>query len=124
VTYTDSTGVPHVGTNWVPVEGETYTYTTTMMVPKATSFTKSVENLGGSKISDTAKDKGSKAKKAEKVQKSDIVERYKEVDDSLEKLADSAEDAAKAMDRLYGTSRLKQMEKQNDLIQDEIKLLK
>ena len=67
---------------------------------------------------------GGEKKKADKVKKSDVVERYKEVDDSLEKVADAMEDASKAMDRLYGVSRLKQMEKQNALIQNEIKLLK
>jgi hypothetical protein len=42
----------------------------------------------------------------------------------MEKLADAAEDASKVMDRLYGASRLQAMQKQNNLIQDEIELLK
>ena len=42
----------------------------------------------------------------------------------MEKLADATNDASKAADRLYGASRLKQMQKQNDLIKDEIDLLK
>jgi hypothetical protein len=67
---------------------------------------------------------GSKPKKADKVKKSDVVKRYKEIDDSLEKVTDAMEDASKAADRLYGNSRLKQMEKQNSLIKNEIELLK
>jgi hypothetical protein len=108
VTYTDSMGVPHTGTEWEPVEGETYSYTTTMLVPKSkgkSSFTKSAETIGGKK-GKVNKDGGSK-EKADKIKKSDIVQRYKEVDDALEKIADTMEDTSKIMDRLYGASRLK-----------------
>ena len=79
---------------------------------------------GSVSTSSTAKSGGSKPKKADKVKKSDVVERYKEVDDSLEKVADSMEDASKAMDRLYGASRLQSMQKQNNLMKQEIDLLK
>ena len=82
---------------------------------------------GGSLNNFSSSNKGgaqSKSKKADKVKKSDVVQRYKEVNDSLEKITDSMEDANKAMDRLYGASRLQQMQKQNDLIEDEIELLK
>ena len=66
----------------------------------------------------------SKPKKAEKVKKTDVVERYKEVNDKLDDIADAMEDASKAADRLYGADRLKQMQKVNDLLEDEIALTK
>lgn len=67
---------------------------------------------------------GSKPKKAEKVKKTDVVERYKEVNDKLDDIADAMDDASKAADRLYGADRLKQMQKVNDLLEDEIALTK
>ena len=74
-------------------------------------------NPGGSSSSG-----GSKNKKP--IKKSNVVERYKEINDQLEKKADALNDANKAMDRMYGASRLQQMQKQNAAIEDEIDLLK
>ena len=67
---------------------------------------------------------GSKKKPAEKPKKSDIVERYKEVNDLLDDMADAMEDASKAADRLYGKGRLDLMKKNNDLLKQEIELTK
>lgn len=67
---------------------------------------------------------GSKPKKAKKVDKSDIVQRYKEIDDAIDDVTKSMDDASKAADRLYGNDRIKQMQKMNNLIQQEIKLTK
>lgn len=54
----------------------------------------------------------------------DVVDRYKELDDALEGVADAYSDAAKAADRLYGNARIKKLEEQNQLLLDEIELLK
>lgn len=67
---------------------------------------------------------GSKPKKAKKVDKSEIVQRYKEIDDAIDDVTKSMDDASKAADRLYGNDRIKQMQKMNSLIQQEIKLTK
>ena len=67
---------------------------------------------------------GSKPKKAEKVKKSDIVERYKEINDKLDDITDKMDDASKAADRLWGPARLKEIEKVNDALEDEIDALK
>jgi hypothetical protein len=65
---------------------------------------------------------GSKPKKADTVKKSDTVDRYKEVNDSLDNTAKAMDAASKAADRLYGNARIAQMEKVNALIKKEIEL--
>lgn len=67
---------------------------------------------------------GGSKKKAEKPKKTDVVERYKEVNDLLDDVADAMEDASKAADRLYGKGRLDLMKKNNDLLKQEIELTK
>ena len=66
---------------------------------------------------------GSKTK-AKQTKRSDVVDRYKEITDQLDDVSDAASDASKEMDRLYGASRLKAMEKQNSLLLKERDLLK
>ena len=119
-------GVEMQGISWKKVDdSDTYTYYKTVPVLKnGASFTKKTESFGGKTSKKQSQSGGSKPKKAEKVKKSDIVERYKEINDQLEKRADALNDANKAMDRMYGTSRLQQMQKQNAVIKDEIDLLK
>ena len=83
---------------------------------------------GGVSPSSTAGKKGggggskSKPKKAKEVKKSDVVERYKEIDDKLDDVAESMDDASKAADRLWGAARIKQMQKANNLLKKEIDL--
>ena len=123
--YTDSNGVQHKGTDWSPVEGETYTYTTTMLVPKAggkSSFTKSAEQVGGKKSSGSGG--GGSKKKADEVKKSDVVDRYKEVTDALDNNTEAMNKASRAADRLYGKDRLAKMKEVNSLLQKEIDLTK
>ena len=125
VTTTDASGktITVQGVRAVKTQGGTYKYKQTILVPKGGGkIAKSTENLGGSTINDIS-DKG-KSKKVDPIKKSDVVERYKEINDQIEKLTDATNDASKAADRLYGASRIKQMEKQNKLIKDEIDLLK
>jgi hypothetical protein len=45
----------------------------------------------------------------ERQKKTDVVDRYKEVDDAIDDITDAMEDASKAADRLWGESRIKQM---------------
>lgn len=67
---------------------------------------------------------GGSKKPAEKPKKSDIVERYKEINDLIDDLADKMNDASKAANRLYGKGRLDMMKKNNELLQQEIELTK
>ena len=112
------------GVTWESVEGGTYTYTQTMMVPKATSFTKSVENLGGSSYSSKGGGGGgSKPKKAEAPKKSDTVDRYKEIDDKLSENTRSMNKAEKAAEGLWGPERFDKMREGIELLEEENKLL-
>lgn len=62
------------------------------------------------------------AKPVKKTKKSDVVERYKEVNDSLDDMSKKLDKAAKLVDRLYGVDKIKAMKEQNKLLQDEIDL--
>ena len=53
----------------------------------------------------------------------DMIERYKELNEALEENKDAMDDASKAADRLYGSARLKEMQKVNKELQKEIALL-
>lgn len=66
---------------------------------------------------------GSKPKKATPTKKLDIVDRYKQVEDQLDDVTDAADDASKAMDRLYGKARIDKMKEVNKLLLNEVDLL-
>ena len=66
---------------------------------------------------------GSKPKKATSTKKLDIVDRYKQVEDQLDDITDAADDASKAMDRLYGKARVDKMREVNKLLLNEVDLL-
>lgn len=66
---------------------------------------------------------GGSSKPNKGVKKSDTVERYKEVNDALDNVADALDDANKETDRLFGADRLKNIDKENKLILENIKLL-
>jgi hypothetical protein len=62
---------------------------------------------------------GSKSTPAEKVdytKKSDVVDRYKEIDDTLNDIEKSMSKVNKEADRMFGSARLKQMEKEKNLL--------
>ena len=115
-------GQPLSGVKWTAVDSGTYTYTQTMLVPKATSFTKSTENLGG-KVSTSKSGGGSSKKKVDKTKKSDTVKRYKEIDDKLENIQKTMSETDKIADSLWGKSRFDQMEKSIELLEQENELL-
>ena len=64
------------------------------------------------------------ASKTETTKKEDIVDRYKELEDALDDVADAYEDASKEADRLYGKARIDKIKQQNAYLQQEIGLLK
>lgn len=70
---------------------------------------------------------GSKSKPAKKIEttkKEDVIDRYKELEDSLDDLTDALNDANKMEDRLWGQSRIDNIKQQNELLQKQISLLK
>jgi hypothetical protein len=50
-----------------------------------------------------------KAEKIDKVKKEDVVERYKEINDQLDDIADALDKASSQADRLWGKDRLAMM---------------
>ena len=79
----------------------------------STSATSSSGGGGSSKKTSEARQK-----------KSDMVDRYKEVDDKIDDAQKKMDDASKAADRLWGPSRLAQMRKVNSALKEEIGHLK
>jgi hypothetical protein len=69
---------------------------------------------------------GSEPKKTEdsRKKKSEMVERYKEVNDQLDETRDRLDDVNRSADRLWGAARIKKMREANKEIQNEIDLLK
>lgn len=80
----------------------------------SSSATKGSKGGGGSK---------SKASKKDLTKKSDVVDRYKEIDDSIHDLTRSLDKGNKAADRMWGKSRISAMKANNKMLQDEIGLL-
>ena len=65
----------------------------------------------------------SKIDKKDETHKSTVVERYKEIDDSLDDLADSYERANREADKLFGVDKLEAIEKENKLLKEQQKLI-
>ena len=65
----------------------------------------------------------SKPKTIDQTKKNEVVERYKEVNDALDDLADEYEKASRAADRLWGEHRLDALREQNALITEQQELL-
>ena len=105
-------------------------------VPQIQSITKkatgasnnySSSNSGGKSPGSSGGKSGGGDKKGSKnkgVKKDDIVDRYKEIEDSLDDMVDAMSDARKESDRLFGTARLNSLKKENNLIRQNIELLK
>ena len=131
VTTTDADGnqVTVKGVRAVKTEGGTYEYKQTIMVPKGGGkITKSTENLGGGTTSGSGGGGGggggSEPKKADPTKKSDVVERYKRINDRISDQERAMDRASKAADRLWGPARIKQMEDANKALKKNIDLLK
>ena len=66
----------------------------------------------------------SKPKKIDTTKQEEIVKRYKEIDDTLDDLADEYDRASMAADRLWGEHRLDALREQNKLIEEQQELLR
>ncbi len=78
---------------------------------------------GSGKTSKQTASAPSKMDKGDETHKSDVVKRYKEIDDSLDDLADSYERANREADKLFGVDKLEAIEKENELLQEQQKLI-
>lgn len=65
---------------------------------------------------------GQTTKDIDKQKRSEVVERYKEINDQLDDLTDAMDSASKAADRLYGANRIQEMQKVQALLKNEIEL--
>ena len=81
------------------------------VLTKATEFAKLAEDSGGV-LEDFAEE-------LEEIQL-DEIERYKEINDQLDILADAYDDAAKAADRLYGAARIEKLKEMSGIIDKEL----
>lgn len=80
----------------------------------------SPSSTGGSKSGGGSTKKTSN----ERGKKTDMVDRYKEVDDTLDDVRRQMDKASKAADRLWGPARINAMKKVNGILENEIDLLK
>lgn len=94
--------------------GATYTGNRGSVAQSTKNAVKDAKNKGG----------GKEGKKNKGVKKDDTVDRYKEIEDALDDMADALEDANKETDRLFGAARLNSLKKENNLILQNIELLK
>lgn len=85
----------------------------------------SSSNSGGSSPGKSSGGGGSsKPKTVDKKKEADVVDRYKEITDALDDVTRATNKASKAVDRLYGKSRIDAMKQVNASLQQEIGLLK
>ncbi len=77
----------------------------------------------GDELSSIMDDAADKVTKVSRKKMEEIIPRYKEVDDIIDDITDSLDDANRELDKMYGNARLKQMGKVNNLLKEEIKLL-
>jgi hypothetical protein len=88
------------------------------------TFSKKAETFGGKKPKKSSGDGGNSTKTSDaRKDKSEIVERYKEINDQLDDSSRAMDKASKAADRLYGANRLKALDKLNKALKEEIKNL-
>ena len=114
-TYTLADGTKVSGVEYKPKKGETITYK--MMIPG--SFTKTAENIGG-KTKKPSGNGGNKSKtKDSRQKKSEIVDRYKEIDDKLGRTRSLLEQNSTLSDGLWGEARLQNMQSAIDLMEKE-----
>ena len=64
-----------------------------------------------------------KAEPIDKTKREDVVERYKEINDSLDDMARKLDKVTKAADRAYGRDRIAKLKEANGLLKEEIGLL-
>lgn len=83
-------------------------------------------NTTAPEVARTPKKSGGSSSKASKVsmtKKSDVVDRYKEIDDQLDDINDELNRTNKLTDRLFGAKRLQQMDKEISILNKQSKAL-
>ena len=81
-------------------------------------------NVSASSVKKSGGGGGGSSKPAKKPKKSDTVERYKEVNDKLDNVSENLTKIDETTERIYGKSRLTNMEKANELLAKEVELNK
>lgn len=101
----------------------------TSVTPKINSVTKtatgksnnsSSTNSGGKNSSKGGGGGGGKKATTQHTKKTDVVDRYKEITDTIEDLGKAYKKASTEESRLFGNDRLKALDKENSLIQEQI----
>ena len=80
--------------------------------------TGAIKNAGGGSTKNS-----SKASKVSMTKKSEVVDRYKEIDDQLDDINDELNRTNKLTDRLFGAKRLQQMDKEISILNKQSKAL-
>ena len=94
---------------------------TASRTPSVSNTSRPPVSSGGSGSS--KKDEPSKPKKIDTTKESDVVERYKEVTDSLDNVADAMSRVQNEADALWGQNHINNLKKQNELLDEQIELL-
>ena len=92
--------------------------------PSAANTSRPPVSSGGGGGGSSKENEPSKPKKIDYTRQEEIVKRYKEIDDSLDDLADEYDKASRAADRLWGEHRLEALREQNELIEEQQELLR
>ena len=114
---------------WADGRVESYTQTDTSYVEVPIIKSLTYHGSAGATVNTGAINKASsgstkKPSDTKLTKKSDVVDRYKEYDDSLDDLNDALDDANKKTDRLFGVNRIKSMQEESNLLNDQVDLLK
>lgn len=84
-----------------------------------------VTYTGNGNVSTSTKATGGSTTKPQHVEdKKETKKRYETVDSKMEKKANAISDMERSLDTMYGTDRISQMKAVNDLLEDEVELLK
>lgn len=85
----------------------------------------SSSNKGRKAPSSSSKGGGGSTKKSDgKPKKTDVIDRYKEIEDKIDDVRNSADKASDAMDHLFGAKKIQKMQEVNKLLGNEVDLLK
>lgn len=109
-------GIQINGAHKAPTASRTPSPTNTTRKPVSSG------SSGGGSSGSKAKEP-SKPKQMDTTKQTDVVKRYKEIDDALDDLSDEYDRASKSADRLWGEHRLDALREQNSLIKEQQELL-
>lgn len=123
VTTVDASGksVTVQGVKIIKEEGGTYTYTQTMLVPKATKFTKSAERVGGSSGKSSGGGGGSKQKETKKHKRyQDEIERYHKNNETLSRVSEQLDKIEKQKERVYGAKYIDRIDEETEALKRQL----